>query len=390
MKNYHTIEDFQKRTNPKNYDIRGEFYRDYTAIIHSMPFRRLKHKAQVFFSPDNDHVCTRIEHVLHVSSIAATICKGLNQFGWEVNSEMAAAIGVGHDLGHAPFGHAGETVLNNILKDYDGVFVHEVNSYRVVEKLFKYGAGLNLTFGVKDGIICHNGERFEQYLKPKKTLNKLNEIKDRSHNPSSFEGCITRFSDKIAYLGRDMEDAFIANYIILDDVPKIILDRLGDNNGKIIDTLVRDLIDNSKENDKVGFSDFIFEALLEFRDFNYKFIYAHKSIQEYKEFGENIIKTLFDYLLKLYNKYSFDYAAYLESTRKVDRFFGNYLYKMKEFYESEGNRAAQIITDYISGMTDNFALECMKEITIPKPLEFNKKFDPVVAKQAVQSTTNNT
>ena len=115
MRNPLTPEDYKKRSIIKEHPIRGEFFRDQTAIIHSMPFRRLKHKTQVFFAPENDHVCTRIEHVMHVATIGATICKGLNNFGWELNPEMAYAIGLGHDLGHAPFGHAGETALNRKL-----------------------------------------------------------------------------------------------------------------------------------------------------------------------------------------------------------------------------------------------------------------------------------
>ena len=130
-----------------------------TKIIHSLPFRRLKHKTQVFFAPDNDHICTRIEHVLHVATIAAAICRGLNQSGnWQLDQDLAYAVGLGHDIGHAPFGHEGERALAACIAPRP--FLHEVNSYRVVEHLANYGEGLNLTYAVKDGILCHCGEDF--------------------------------------------------------------------------------------------------------------------------------------------------------------------------------------------------------------------------------------
>ena len=153
-------ETYRIRPKEKKTDCRGDFFRDQTAIIHSLPFRRLKHKTQVFFAPENDHICTRIEHVLHVATIAATICKGLNNSGnWDINAEMAFAIGLGHDLGHAPFGHSGERALNGIFKA--DAFKHEIHSLRVADKLANDGEGLNLTFGVRDGIICHCGESDE-------------------------------------------------------------------------------------------------------------------------------------------------------------------------------------------------------------------------------------
>src|SRR3989339_1132510 len=140
MKNPFDEKTYLQRTIEREMDIRGDYFRDQTAIIHSMPFRRLKHKTQVFYAPDNDHVCTRIEHVLHVATIAATVCKGLNRYGWDLDMEMAYAIGIGHDLGHAPFGHQGEKALDKILGG-NNAFVHEVNSYRVVEKLANNGQG---------------------------------------------------------------------------------------------------------------------------------------------------------------------------------------------------------------------------------------------------------
>lgn len=365
-------EDFYKRRRKeRKEDIRGAFFRDQTAIIHSMPFRRLKHKTQVFFAPENDHVCTRIEHVLHVATIATTICKGLNKNGnWKLNEELAFAIGIGHDLGHAPFGHAGETAINEILKS-EFQFQHEINSYRVAAHLANNGEGLNLTYGVLDGIICHNGENFERELKPNDKPNELEKIKNRKGIiPTSYEGCIVRFSDKIAYLGRDIEDALIANFIKEKDVPESIKKELGNSNGEIINTLVLDIIHSSKNNDCICFSEKKFELINELKKFNYKHIYNNKRILEYKEFGKRIIKNLFEHLSNLYAKYGLDTKKYLRSNIRLDKLFGRYLEKMRDFYTKEGLIPNQIIIDYIAGMTDDFALESIKQITIPKPIEF--------------------
>ena len=330
-----------------------------------MPFRRLKHKTQVFFAPENDHVCTRIEHVMHVATIAKSICLGLNQYAWNLDTDMAFAIGLGHDLGHAPFGHEGEYFLNNRLGGSNS-FIHEINSYRVIEKLSNNGKGLNLTYAVKDGIISHNGESFEQYLIPDGNKKNLDSIKNRKVKPSSYEGCIVRFSDKIAYLGRDIEDAITANFIKRKDIPKEIKQNLGENNSSIIDKLVNDIIDNSKENDKIGFSNIIFEYLKNLKDFNYSNIYNNPIKKDNKIIVGKIIYALFDYLLILYTKLGTNYKAYKKRSIKVDKAFGKYLEAMHDFYKKENN-PEQIVTDYISGMTDSFALESMKQISFPTP-----------------------
>ena len=353
---------YKRRTHERKEDIRGPFFRDQTAIIHSMPFRRLKHKTQVFFSPENDHVCTRIEHVMHVATIAATICKGLKKNGWRLDGEMAFAIGLAHDLGHAPFGHAGETALNAVLKDSE--FIHEVNSYRVVE----YLAGLNLTYGVKDGIICHNGELFEQFLKPLGRVKDLDKIKDRNCVPSSFEGCIVRFSDKIAYLGRDIEDAVSAGLITHDNIPVSIRKELGCDNGEIINNLVIDIINSSKTSEKIEFSDNKFELLLKLKKFNYEKIYNHEKNQCYLDYSKKVVEILFEYLMNKYVKYGNDFTAYSDSSMELDQWFGEFLIKMSSLYEKEKTKPERIIVDYIAGMTDSHALKCVKNIIIPTPI----------------------
>ncbi len=369
MKNPLDVNVYEERTKEKKHPIRGEYFRDQTAIIHSMPFRRLKHKTQVFFAPENDHVCTRIEHVMHVATIASTICKGLNNSGWELNQEMAFAMGLGHDLGHAPFGHAGETALNKKL-DGDYKFIHEVNSYRVVEYLANGGVGLNLTYGVKDGILNHNGESFEQFLKPTSNKNDLDQIHDRKGIASSYEGCIVRFSDKIAYLGRDIEDALLADIIKIDEVPADIRKEVGETNGQIIDLLVHNIIEHSKESDRIGFSDQVFEKLNNLKNFNYRFIYRHPSILHYRKMGENILEELFDFLLSTYSNYGENYDRYRESKLVLVSRFGRYLERMRDFYHRNGNVPKIIVCDYIAGMTDNYALDAMKQIKLPEPLKF--------------------
>ena len=362
MKNPLDKNVYKLRTRDRREDVRGPFFRDQTAIIHSLPFRRLKHKTQVFFSPENDHVCTRIEHVMHVATIGATICKGLNKGGWLLDGEMAFAIGLAHDLGHAPFGHVGEVALNAVLKDSE--FVHEVNSYRVVEHL----AGLNLTYGVKDGIICHNGELFEQRLEPGTAMNDLDSIVDRNCFPSSFEGCIVRFSDKIAYLGRDIEDAVSAGLITHSDIPVSIRKELGCDNGEIINNLVIDIIESSRNSSKIEFSDDKFELLVMLKNFNYERIYNHKKNICYLDYSKKVVEILFEYLMDMLTRYGSDFDAYSKGTLELDRWFGEFLRKMAPLYEKENTKPERIIVDYISGMTDTHALKCVKNIIIPTPM----------------------
>ncbi len=365
MKNPFPESLYLKRSRKKEEDLRGAYFRDQTAIIHSTAFRRMKHKTQVFFAPENDHICTRIEHVMHVATIAKSICKGLNHYGWDLNAEMAFAIGLGHDLGHAPFGHDGEAILNKRLGG-NLAFIHEINSYRVVEYLSNHGKGLNLTYGVKDGIICHNGEKYEQFLKPAEKPNILEEIKNRQVKPSSFEGCIVRYSDKIAYLGRDIEDGITAGFITQEDIPDNIKKILGENNSQIIDTLVNDMIHVSKNRNEIGLSDEKYKMIMELRNFNYKNIYLSDKNMAFP-YTENILNTIFDYLLYNYQKKVKNYDSYKNSKNRVLRHFGRYIFEMRNFYKQD-EKIEIILTDFISGMTDLYAIDAMKQISIPRPV----------------------
>ena len=372
-------EDLEHRSVPRADDIRGCYYRDQTAILHSKPFRRLKHKTQVFFSPNDDHICTRIEHVLHVATIAATICRGLNSKGegWQLNEDLAYAISLGHDLGHTPFGHSGEKAIATILGGKDK-FMHEVNSYRVVEKLIDGGRGLNLTYAVKDGIICHNGEKYEQFITPDPTVKDLDAIRTRNFLPSTYEGAIVRFSDKIAYLGRDIEDAMVAGFIGSNDIPQKVRDRIGDTNSNIINFLVNDVVDHSTEA-AIAVSDEAFEMMLELIKFNTQRIYAHPRLKEVETACENIIVALFHHLQKIYGSFDMASGEYAGTpSRTIDTYFVDYMRTMRPFYQQEAaaenlsleDTGKQIVTDYLSGMTDRFAIECMHEISIPQPIFF--------------------
>jgi len=374
------FEELKRRTTPREDDIRGCYYRDQTAILHSKPFRRLKHKTQVFFSPNDDHICTRIEHVLHVATVAATICRGLNSKAgeeWQLNEDMAYAIRLGHDLGHTPFGHSGEAALARVLGGRQ-CFMHEVNSYRVVEKLIDGGHGLNLTYAVKDGIICHNGEKFEQSITPDFTIKDLDSINSRRFVPSTYEGAIVRFSDKIAYLGRDIEDAMVAGFIKKSDIPAVIRRKIGGTNSDIINFLVNDVVANSTEN-AIAVSDEAHELMLELRKFNYKSIYGHPLLVEVQQSCENIVATLFDYLYEMYDHFDLETGKYKGHKKLAfEAYFVDYMKNMRPFYLNEAEQRSfdrecvgkQIVADYLSGMTDRFAIDCMHEISIPQPIHF--------------------
>ena len=356
-------DELLKRANRREDDFRGGYFRDTTAIIHSYPFRRLKHKTQVFFSPKNDHICTRIEHVMHVASVASAICKGLG-----LDSDLAWAIGLGHDLGHTPFGHVGEKIINNIRKDSGG-FIHELYSLRVVDYLVQYGKGLNLTYAVRDGIVSHCGEKFEQSLTPDFKVKDLEALKERTHYPSTWEGTVVRMADKISYLGRDIEDAIQLHIIKEDDIPAKGSRIVGTTNSQIINTLVDDIINTSNKTGKIGFSDNVYEALLILKDFNYKNIYFSPILAGHNKYFERILKLLFGYLNEIFDKYGHDLKAYVKENNLLAVRFSDYLGKMTDFYSNQDGGFNNLVTDYIAGMTDDYAIECVSQIMMPDRLE---------------------
>ncbi|MFC1569058.1 HD domain-containing protein [bacterium] len=355
---------YHSRVKPRRPDIRGDYFRDQTAIIHSSPFRRLKHKTQVFFSPKNDHICTRIEHVLHVSTIATTICKGL-----ELDVELAQAIALGHDLGHAPFGHIGEHVLNELTQSIGG-FIHEVHGLRVVDKITRDGKGLNLTYAVRDGIVSHCGEEFQKSIAPDNQKKPLELITTRQSAPLTYEACVVRVADKIAYLGRDIEDAITAGLIHSKDVPDAVRKSLGKTNGEIIDTLVMDVIRSSTQTDAISFSDEKYNLICQLKDFNYNRIYNHEQILKSDKSIHSLLEALYEHLMILYQKSGHDAKIYKMSNYQINRDFGTFLGNRVALYQQENYRE-KCVSDFVAGMTDSYALESANELLFPRPVGRN-------------------
>ncbi len=342
--------------------IRTDYERDGNRILYSMDFRRLRHKTQVFFNAKNDHICTRMEHVLNVGSIANTIARTLN-----MNQDLTYAVALGHDLGHAPFGHSGERVLDKCMKKIDSSssFKHEIHSLRVVEKLatriskekINESCGLNLTFEVKDGIVCHCGENYDEFIMHRdlsKTPDSLKNIK-RSDSPYTLEACIVRLVDKIAYVGRDIEDAVRVKLMDMQDIPKDIRNELGNTNGEIINTLVCDMIESSYGKDCIQLSKSKGEALENLINENVRLIYKAEKITRYEKIAENTLEGLFDNLLESLT--DLEKLKYKEN--KVYRMFYNYIID-KGYDESVSD--AQKVIDFVAGMTDSFARSCFEEI----------------------------
>ena len=355
----------KSRKKDRKEDSRGHYYRDTTAILHSSPFRRLKHKTQVFFAPSNDHICTRMEHVLHVASIASAICRPLG-----LDTELAWAIGVGHDLGHTPFGHVGERIISKLSADRGlGNFEHELNSLRVVDFLADNGRGLNLTYAVRDGIVCHNGESLSMRIRPTFCVRDLDSISSREGLiPATYEGAVVRFSDSIAYLGRDWEDAERLGILRGKELPEIVAKRLGTTNGQIIDTLVSDIIKGASEEEGIGFSEPVYEAVVEFSRFNTENIYRSEILNGYTRYFTRLLKLVTEYLEELYQSYGLDGKGYMAEHNMLAAGFYNHIKDIHQRYIDKEESDKRIIIDYIAGMTDNFSLDCANEILKPEHL----------------------
>lgn len=286
-------------------DFRTDFQRDVHRIIYSQSFRCLRHKTQVFYFPQNDHVSTRMDHVRFVASAARTVarCLGLNE-------DLAEAIGLAHDIGHAPFGHQGEKFLTDIIIRYPRLrrlmpeFSHEVYGLRVVDCIAKRDRerpGLNLTWEVRDGIVSHCGEDFATCklipTSKKKPLERIRTCKEAG-SPGTLEGCIVRLIDKIAYAGKDVEDALEAGVIREQQVPAKFKRRLGTTNGKIIGTFIEDMVRNSHGKDYIAVSTGLGELLHELIQFNDKYIYRSEQAEGYKTQAGKMIGYLFDDLVR--------------------------------------------------------------------------------------------
>lgn len=298
-------------------DIRPVFQRDRDRILHCKSFRRLKHKTQVFLTPKGDHYRTRLTHTLEVSQNARTIGKALR-----LNEDLVEAIALGHDLGHTPFGHAGERVLNELC---EGGYRHNEQSVRIVEKLEKDGCGLNLTWEVRDGILNHQ----------------------TSLMPHTLEGKIVRFSDKIAYIHHDIDDAIRAKVMTEEDIPLEVRKMLGMTTKERLNTLIHSIITSSIGINDIVMSQEIAEAMQELRQFMFHKVYQNPVAKGEEEKAEGLLRELYRY--------------YMEH---IEVLTGQYQKML-----AEGERPDRVVCDYISGMTDQYAIAKYREFFLPKAWE---------------------
>ena len=292
---------------------RTEFQRDRDRIIHSQSFRRLMNKTQVFLAPAGDHYRTRLTHTLEVAQIARIIARSLR-----LNEDLTEAAALGHDLGHTPFGHAGETMMQQC---YSPDFTHYKQSLRVVEKLENNGAGLNLTYEVKDGIVNHTG----------------------SHLASTLEGVIVKYADRIAYINHDIDDACRAGVLSIEDIPKELREILGDRHSQRINTMVTAVIDASADQPFIAMAPEVGDAMDKLRSFLFENVYLNPIAKSEENKAKDMLAFLFEYFVKNPDK-------------------------MPELYvRNIGEESVErCVCDYISGMTDRYAIDLYRELFIPR------------------------
>ncbi len=366
--------DSRGRRHPEVPDtIRTPFERDGHRILHAKPFRRLRNKTQVFFSPENDHITTRMDHSLYVATISRTICRALR-----LNDDLAYAIALGHDLGHAPFGHSGEKVLEELLNRRRAAeaqleYTHEAQSLRVVDQLSAVSGrdfpGLNLCYEIRDGIRCHCGESTEQHISPRPASDERDpaDLSGRGTLPITVEGCVVRMADRIAYLGRDYEDAQTALGDHLPTLPRDVMEVLGQDNREIINTLVQDVIAcNQQRPGEVGFSERVHEAALLLRDFNYQHIYYDQRLEEYREKADSILECIFEVM----HRHLLEEPP--ERWGETAPSSPLHMAKLARFVSGAGYaqmpEAPRVVVDFISMMTDGYAFKVFESIVLPQPL----------------------
>jgi len=339
------------RLEDENPDIRPSFFRDIDRIIYCLSYTRYIDKTQVFSNNDNDNISKRMTHVQMVSKIARTIGRALN-----LNEDLIEAQALGHDIGHVPFGHLGERILDEISMRYDNChFMHNVQSVRNLMFLENNGKGMNLTVQTLDGILCHNGEFMQDFYKPKVKTKEdfLNDYEkcytDTKHAksliPMTLEGCVVRISDIIGYLGRDIEDAVRLGVFDIEEIPESIQKILGSCNRDIISTITTDIINNSIGKDYIKMSPEIYNAVKDLKKFNYRHIYNKANSDNEVEMIKYMFNKLFEYL---YNS--------LKNNETDRRIYTIYLNHMDKEYIEITNNARKVI-DYISGMTDEYFVE---------------------------------
>ncbi len=292
--------------------VRTPFQRDRDRIVHSKAFRRLKHKTQVFVAPEGDHYRTRLTHTLEACFISRTVARALG-----LNEDLTEAVGLGHDLGHPPFGHIGEEVLDDALREQGRRFLHNEHSLRIVERLERDGRGLNLTEEVRDGILRHTGPE----------------------RPATLEGRVVRIVDRVAYINHDIDDALRAGIIADDDLPAAEIELLGQTGARRIDTLVRDMVERSREAGEIVQSEEIGGAMLRLRKFMFEQVYLGPEARGEQERVRIALRALFDH-----------YLAHPEQVPALD-------------LDAD---PLQRVTDYLAGMTDRYAIARFKELALPE------------------------
>lgn len=347
---YATRDEEAIRLTNESDDIRPAFFRDIDRIIYSMAYTRYMDKTQVFSYQHNDHISKRMVHVQLVSKIARTIGRALS-----LNEDLIEAAALGHDLGHVPFGHVGESILNEIsLEHGEGYFNHNIQSVRLLMEIENGGKGRNLTLQVLDAIMCHNGEFLCREYKPKKKS--VQDFLDEYHQsyvdekiiktliPMTLEGCVVRISDMIAYLGRDIDDACALGVFQKKDLPKEIVDVLGVHNRDIINTIIMDVVRESIGTGSISMSENIYQAMKALKKFNMEHIYVKANPKENWIRYETMFRCVFDACLKDIqeeNKEGYIYQDFL-------------LYKNETYLKSSDTRK---VLDYIAGMTDDYLLK---------------------------------
>lgn len=328
-------------------DIRTPFFRDVDRIIHAYSYTRYADKTQVYSYKNNDHISKRMTHVQLVSKVARTIGRGLG-----LNTDLIEAIALGHDIGHTPLGHTGEKILNEIsLRELNEYFAHNIQSVRHYMYVENNGEGLNLTVQVLDGIMCHNGELLsnkyepvkktkEEFLEQYKSAYKDLKTANKNH-PMTLEGCVVRISDIVGYIGRDIEDAINLGLFNRADLPKEITKVLGNDNRDIINTIVKDIIDNSYNKPYITMSDEVFKAISELKKFNSENIYSKSLTKEEIEYYRQGMN-------KIYNKYLAD----VTTNNKESIIYKLFLNTQSTKYKEETPIKRQVI-DFIAGMTDD-------------------------------------
>ncbi|MDD8049634.1 MAG: HD domain-containing protein [Thomasclavelia sp.] len=386
----------QKTLYNRSNDLRSEFSRDYTRIIFSLGYRRLKHKTQVFFAVENDHVCTRSEHVALVESVSYTISNFLG-----LNNELTRAIAVGHDLGHAPFGHGGETIISDIAREHGlKKFWHEKNSLHFVDDIETleddkhYRHNLDLTYAVRDGIISHCGEMNQKSIQKRDEYISLEDYQQPGQfNPYTYEGCVVKMSDKIAYLARDIEDALRLNILtehkvneLKEEINKISNNKFkAINNGTIVNYFIDDVCKNSTIDEGISLSDEAYQVMKVIMKFNYKNIYLIPRVKIHSDYVRLILNSIFDYLYSYYDKSIKNntdlllelnkdkdvftkmvppFIHWLEKYGKFDNIERNIIYQNKVIYDftSDDHAMIKAIIDYLSGMSDMYIIQIFNEL----------------------------